>query len=448
MAWEDEYKNKFISAEKVASMVKSGDWVVLPMGRAPYALSSALAVRKEELKNVHVFDPTPSYDFGWYDRGWEDSFIIYAGQPMPLTEQMFEDKRCEIPVPGLNIWQEIDMLPPEAQSPDVVFVEISPPDRHGFCSFGASLWNKKKVLRKAKLKIGEVNTRLIRTFGDNFIHFSEFDYLVEHTRPGQEGAPGTRGSLAGRAIKQPEPYLPTIAAYVRELIRDGDTLQMGVSRTIEPLIMMGMLDGKNDLGWHSEATIRGVIRLVREGAMNGKRKTINTGLCVTTAVGGDTREEMEWVNENPLFYLVDSGYVWDVRVIAAHDNFVAINSAAMVDLTGQITAERAGYHILGGAGGQLPFVIGAWLSKGGRIIHVMPSTAKTKDGVISRIAVDLPLGTWVTQHRQAAQYIVTEYGIANLMGKTIRQRAEELIAVAHPDFRAELKKGAQRLYWP
>ena len=448
MTWEDEYKNKFISAEKAASMVKSGDWVVLPMGRAPYALVSALAVRKEELKNVHVFDPTPSYDFGWYDRGWGDSFIIYAGQPMPLTEQMFEDKRCEIPVPGLNIWQEIDMLPPEAQSPDVVFVEISAPDRHGFCSFGASLWNKKKVLRRAKLKMGEVNTRLIRTFGDNFIHFSEFDYLVEHARPGEEGAPGTRGSLAGRAIKQPEPYLPTIAAYVRELIRDGDTLQMGVSRTIEPLIMMGMLDGKNDLGWHSEATIRGVIRLVREGIMNGRRKTINTGLCVTTAVGGDTREEMEWVNENPLFYLVDSGYVWDVRVIAAHDNFVAINSAAMVDLTGQITAERVGYHILGGAGGQLPFVIGAWLSKGGRIIHVMPSTAKTKDGVISRIAVDLPVGTWVTQHRQAAQYIVTEYGIANLKGKTIRQRAEELIAVAHPDFRPELKKGAQRLYWP
>ncbi|UCG84310.1 MAG: hypothetical protein JSW38_05725 [Dehalococcoidia bacterium] len=448
MTWEDEFKGKFIAAEEAAKMVKSGDWVVLPMGRAPYALGSALAVRKEELKDVHVFDPTPSYDFGWYDPGWEDSFKIYAGQPMPLTEQMFEEKRCEIPVPGLNIWQEVDMLPPEAQNPDVVFVEISPPDSHGFCSFGASLWNKKQVLRKAKLKFGEVNQRLIRTHGDNFIHFSEFDYFVEHTRPGEAGSPGTKGSLAGRMLKEPAPYLPTMAGYVRELIRDGDTLQLGVSRTIEPMIMMGMLEGKQDLGWHSEATIRGVIRLVREGVMNGSKKTINTGLCVTTAVGGDTREEMEWVNDNPLFYLVDSGYIWDVRVIAAHDNFVSINAAAMVDVTGQITAERVGYHILGGAGGQLPFVIGSWMSRGGRVIHVMPSTANTKDGLISRIVVDFPVGTLVTQHRQASQFVVTEYGIANLMGKTIRQRVEELISVAHPDFRAELMKRAREIYWP
>jgi len=157
---------------------------------------------------------------------------------------------------------------------------------------------------------------------------------------------------------------------------------------------------------------------------------------------------MEWVNENPLFYLVESGYIWDVRVIGAHDNFVAINAAAMVDVTGQITAERVGYRILGGAGGQLPFVIGAWLSRGGRVIHVMPSTAKTKDGVISRVVVDFPVGTLVTQHRQATQYVVTEYGIANLKGKTMRQRAGELIAVAHPDFRAELEKEVRKRYWP
>jgi 4-hydroxybutyrate CoA-transferase len=182
--------------------------------------------------------------------------------------------------------------------------------------------------------------------------------------------------------------------------------------------------------------------------MNGKKKTINTGLCVTTAVGGDTREEMEWVNDNPLFYLVDSGYIWDVRVIAEHDNFVAINAAAMVDVTGQITSERVGYRILGGAGGQLPFGIGAWLSKGGRVIHVMPSTAKTEEGVISRIVIDFPRGTLITHHRQVAQYIVTEYGIANLKGKTMRQRVDELIAVAHPDFRAELQKEAKKLYWP
>ncbi|MFC1974105.1 acetyl-CoA hydrolase/transferase family protein [Chloroflexota bacterium] len=443
MNWEDEYKSKLVSPEEAASKVKSGDWVVFPTGRAPYAFGLALASRKEELKDVKVLDMSPSYDFGWYDPGWEESFLIHSALPTAVTQQMFDDKRCEVPIWGMNICQEFDSQA-IIEKPDVVAVQISSPDKRGFSSFGASLWNKKGTVRRAKLAIGEVNPRLIRTYGDNFIHVSEFDYLVEHEFTG--GEPGRMASLAGREIREPEPYIKTITGHVSELIRDGDTLQMGVSRSVEPLIHMGLLDGKHDIGWFSEATVPGVIPLVREGVINGRRKTIHPGICVTTALGGDSRDEMEWASENPLFWVVDSGYIWDIRVIGAHDNYVAINAAAMIDLGGQITAERVGYRLLGGAGGQIPFVLGAWLSRGGRAIHVLPSTVQTGGETRSRIVVDFPPGSWVTQHRYAVQFVVTEYGIADLRMKTMRQRAQELVSVAHPDFRAELRKEAERLY--
>ncbi len=416
-----------------------------PTGRPPFAFGRALAARKEELRNVQISEYAGGYDFGWYDPGWEDSFTVHVSMPTAVNQRMFDEKRCDCEVLKMNISPEVEYhnIP---EHPDVVAVEISSPDRLGFCSFGASLWDKKRLVRRAKLAIGEVNPRLIRTYGDNYIHYSEFDHLVEHEFSGAE--PGKTSSLAGREIKEPEPSAKIIAGYVNQLIRDGDTLQMGVSRTIEPLIRLGMLDGKHDLGWHSEATVPGVIGMVRDGILNGRRKTVNPGICVTTAIGGDTRKEMEWVHDNPLFWLVDSSYVWDVRVIGAHDNFTAINAAAMVDLSGQISAERVGYRIVGGAGGQMPFVIGAWISKGGRVVHVLPSTIQTSEGLRSRIVTDFPIGTWVTQHRQAVQYVVTEYGIATLVGKTFRQRAEELVSVAHPDFRAELNKEAHKRLWP
>jgi 4-hydroxybutyrate CoA-transferase len=189
-----------------------------------------------------------------------------------------------------------------------------------------------------------------------------------------------------------------------------------------------------------------VISLVREGVINGKYKTLNPGKVVVTALGGSTKEEMEWANNNPLFELVDVEYLEDIRVIAAHDNMVAINNALSIDLTGQIASESIGTRIMSVAGGQIPFVFGALLSKGGRSITVLSSTAR--EGSISRIRPVLEPGTAVTIPRNCAQYVVTEYGIANLWGKSVRERAEELISIAHPDFRAELRKEAQKLFWP
>jgi 4-hydroxybutyrate CoA-transferase len=209
-----------------------------------------------------------------------------------------------------------------------------------------------------------------------------------------------------------------------------------------------MLDGKHDLGYHSELAPGGIIRLVQEGVITGKYKTINQGKVVVTAIGGGTLEEMQWVNMNPLFWVVDVAYLEDPRVISAHDNFVAINNILAIDLTGQVTSESMGTLQIAHTGGQLPFVIGATLSKGGRSVLVLPSTVETENGIASRIMPTFPEGTVVTLHRNLVDIVVSEHGIANLKGKTLRERAHELTSIAHPDFRAELKKATQSRFWP
>jgi 4-hydroxybutyrate CoA-transferase len=209
---------------------------------------------------------------------------------------------------------------------------------------------------------------------------------------------------------------------------------------------LGTFEGRSDLGWHSETTPRGIIKLIRDGIFTGKHKTVNQWKAVATACGGGSKADMEYVNMNPMFELYPAEYVLDVRVIGAHDNMVAINSAVSVDMAGQISAESIGPRVLSGSGGQTAFAIGAWLSKGGRNITVMTSTAAK--GKISRIVPMLEEGTIITVPRILSDYIITEYGIARMKGKTQRERAMELINIAHPDFRDELKAKARELYWP
>ena len=440
-SWQQEYERKTISAEEAAAKVKSGDYVAFTAGREAHSVGLAIAARIGELQEVKVLAPSPGYDFGWYDAGWEQSFAVTISWPTATAQDMLDERRCDVNLPLIIPFGG------ENEPPDVLLTEVSTPDERGFCSFGASLWTKRQeieaVRAKGKLVIAEVNKNLIRTHGDNYVHVSEIDYFVEHLSA--KGQPGT-GSLGGRALKEPEPYLKDICQNVASLIRDGDTLQIGVGRTTEPMIRLGLLDGKQDIGFHSEATPPGVITLVREGVINGSRKTLLPGRVVVTSIGGGSREEMEWINNNPLFYLVDLLWLEDIRVIAQNDNMVAINNALAIDLTGQITAESLGPRLISVAGGQIPFAFGALLSRGGRSITVLPATAR--GGTVSRIMPALPEGTAITLQRNIADIVVTEYGIARLRNKTIRQRCEQLISVAHPDFRAELQKAAEKLYWP
>jgi len=434
------YESKFITEEQAASFVKSGDQVVFTSGREAQSVGLAIAARKEELEGVRVLVSTPTFDFGWYDDGWSDAFEVTVRMPTETCQEAIDARRVDFDPGGVIPFVEIGDL----YQADVLLTEVSPPDKNGFCSFGASVWAKKRQISCAKLVIAEVNDKLIRTYGDNFVHVSEIDHFVEHQSFGGGGPGG--GSLAGRALKEPEPYLHAIKDNVASLLRDGDTVQIGVGRTTEPLVKLGLFDGRNDLGWHSEATPPGIIPLVREGVINGSRKTINQCKVVVTSIGGSSRDEMQWVDQNPMFHLIDVADLEDIRSIAAHDNFVALNNALAVDLMGQATAETIENRWLAQAGGQLAFALGALFSKGGRSILVLPSTAK--QGSVSRIQPSLAQGTVTTLTRNMSDYVVTEFGVASLRGKSLRQRALALIEIAHPDFRDELRREAKKMLWP
>jgi 4-hydroxybutyrate CoA-transferase len=441
MDWREEYKEKLVSAEEAIKVVKSGDYLVFAQPEA-LSLGLALVSRADELTGVRIMggggSDLPIYDLSWYEV-YPEAFQLETSYVLPLVRTLVRERKSDFTVSGLFAVPDIS----ETKPIDVFMVQISPPDDHGFCSFGASLWKKKEWVREAKVVVAEVNERMIRTYGDNFVHVSEIDYFVEHTPTGK--TPGGTDIL-GRRTSGPGKLEKTIAEYVGSLVKDGDCLEIGVGGNAEWVAQLGNLEGRHDLGWHSENTVRGIGTLVMNGVITGKHKNIHQGKAVATAVGGGTKEEMDFINENPLFEAYSATYVLDPRVIAAHDNMVAINSAIAVDLTGQIAAESVGPVMTSGSGGQLSFAIGAYLSKGGRSIVAIPSTAR--EGTLSRIVPMLEPGTIVSTPRSLADIVVTEYGVARLKGRTQRERALELIGIAHPDFRTELKKEAERLYWP
>jgi len=437
--WKEDYKKKTVSAEQSVKVIKSGDRVSFTHGREPPTISLAMIARKDELKGVKIFMRTPSLDFGWYHQDWDENFHIEISYVRAIARKMMAERRCDF-VPGSLIG--ITPQNPQVGSADVLMIELSPPDEQGFCSFGASVWGKKKAVQSAKTVIAEVNKSFIRTYGDNSIHVSEIDYFVEQTVSEKQT---TDTDQLGRKTRESGKEDKNIAEYVGSLIQDGDTLQIGVGSASECVVENRGLDNKIDLGWHSETTPRGIIKLVRNGVITGKRKTVNTGKLVAISLGG-IGDDMKFVDRNPMFELYDAEYVLDPRVISSNDRFVGINAGVAIDLTGQIAAESIGPAILSGPGGQLSFAIGAQLSKGGRFITTLQSTAR--GGKISRIVPILKEGSMVTVPRTLADLVVTEYGIAQLRGKTHRERALELIAISHPDFRADLKKQAQALFWP
>jgi 4-hydroxybutyrate CoA-transferase len=342
-------------------------------------------------------------------------------------------------VSGL-LWAE----DPSIREPvDVLLIYLSTPDKHGYCSFGASLWDKKKAVRAAKMVLAETSPDLIRTYGDNYIHFSEIDYFISHTPSGR--APGTTDIL-GRKSKGPGEVEKAIAECVATFIKDGDTIEVGVGGAAEWILQIDVMNNKHNLGIHSENLPRGLASLVKIGVITNNLKNINPGKVISTACGGGTKEEMDFINMNPVFELYGSDYILNPAIIGSNDNMVAINAALAVDLTGQIAAESIGSNMVSGTGGQLAFAIGASLSNGGRNITVLPSTAH--NGTISRIVPQLSMGTIVSVPRNLADIVITEFGAAKLRGKTQRQRSEELISIAHPDFRAELRREAKKLFWP
>jgi 4-hydroxybutyrate CoA-transferase len=319
---------------------------------------------------------------------------------------------------------------------DVAMIHVSPPDEHGFCSLGVEVGLSKSPAESARIIIAEVNEQMPRTLGDSFIHVSRLTHIVPVDYPISEMPMGGEGD---------DEVSQKIGGHIAELIPDGATMQMGIGAI--PDAVLHFLDNKKDLGIHSEMFSDGVVRLVEQGVINNSRKTLHTGKIVVGFVLG-TRALYEWVHDNPLCEFHRQEYVNDPFVIAQNDRMVAINSAIEVDLTGQVCADSIGPKFFSGVGGQLDFIYGASRSKGGVPIIAMPATNTMKDGtVVSKIVPMLKPGAGVVTGRNHVHYIVTEYGVADLYGKSVRQRVKALINITHPDFRTDLEMQAKELNW-
>ncbi|HUG33862.1 MAG TPA: acetyl-CoA hydrolase/transferase C-terminal domain-containing protein [Anaerolineales bacterium] len=319
---------------------------------------------------------------------------------------------------------------------DAAMIHVSPPDEHGFCSLGVEVGLTKSPAETAKIIIAEVNQQMPRTLGDSFIHVSRLNYIVPVNYPIPEMAMADEGN--------PE-IVGDIAGFIAELIPDGATIQMGIGAI--PDAVLKYLRNKKDLGVHSELFSDGVIDLVNEGVLTGARKSLHQGKIIAGFILG-TKILYDWVDDNPLIELHRTEYINDPFVIAQNEKMVAINSAIEIDLTGQVCADSIGPKLYSGVGGQLDFIYGASRSKGGVPIIALPSTTTLKDGtLLSRIAPMLKQGAGVVTTRNHVRYVVTEYGVADLYGKTIRQRATQLIGIAHPDFRADLESQAKELHY-
>ena len=313
----------------------------------------------------------------------------------------------------------------------MALIHLSPPDEHGFCSFGVEVGLSKSPAESAKIIIAEVNNQMPRTLGDSFIHVSKLDYIVPVDYELPELAMGAEG---------PSEVVESIASYIAELIPDGATMQMGIGAI--PDAVLKYLFDKKDLGVHTELFSDGVIKLVEAGVLTNAQKTLHTGKIIAGFVLG-TKQLYKWVHNNPLIEFHRTEYVNDPFVVAKNERMVAVNSAIEVDLTGQVCADSIGAKLYSGVGGQLDFIYGAARSKDGVPIISLPSKAKT----FSRIVPMLKQGAGVVTSRNHVHYVVTEYGVASLYGKTIRQRALALIGIAHPEFRDELKLQAKELHY-
>jgi RimJ/RimL family protein N-acetyltransferase/acyl CoA:acetate/3-ketoacid CoA transferase beta subunit len=308
---------------------------------------------------------------------------------------------------------------------------VSPPDESGFCSLGVSVDVTRAAALSAKILIAQVNSHMPRTLGNSFLRVSDIHYLVEQDEP----------LLEWPVITQPDEVTQRIAGHVASLISDGDTLQMGIGHL--PDAILASLNDRKDLGIHTEMLSDGVMHLVEQGVITGQRKTLHQGKIVSSFAAG-THALFHFLDNNPGIEMYPSDYTNDPRVICQHDHLVAINSAVEIDLTGQAVADSMGEQLYSGMGGHADFMRGAALARDGKPILALPSTAMRPDGAHSRIVPFLQQGAGVLTTRGDIHYVVTEYGVAYLHGKSMRERAMSLISIAHPDFRSELLHAAKR----
>jgi 4-hydroxybutyrate CoA-transferase len=431
MSWLAKYQSRLTTAEKAVEAIQSGMRVFLTGNcSVPQKLLGALTARADDLQDVEIVQVLTVGNAPHADPAMEGHLRINTLFISPNVRHAVHEGRADFtPV----LLSEVPLLFKDEVLPlDVVLTQVSPPDEHGFCSLGIEAGLVKTPSQVARIVIAEVNERMPRTLGDSFIHFSKIDYAVPVDYPLAELPMGETNDLSMK-----------IGEHIAELIEDGSTMQMGIGAI--PDAVLNFLSDKKHLGVHTELFSDGVMRLIEEGVITNEKKTLHNGKIVAGFILGSQRL-YNFVDDNPIVELHPTEYVNDPFVIAQNDRMVSINSAIEIDLTGQVCADSIGPRLYSGVGGQLDFVYGAARSKGGKPIIALPSTASPNNGdTISRIVPMLKQGAGVVTTRNHVHYVATEYGVVQLYGKTIKQRARALISIAHPDFRDELERQAGEL---
>jgi len=427
MHWNETYRARIKSAEEAVKSIRSGHRVWIHAGcNNPEELIRAMVARHEELNDVEVSHLLTFGCADHVDPRYQGSFrhrALFTGRN--VREAVNAGRADFVPIYLSEVPRLIDS---RALPIDVALIHISPPDEHGFCSYGVGVECTKAAAERARVVIALVNKQMPRGLGDCFIHVSKLTHVVEVDRPLLElPQVGEIGEVAR-----------SIGEHVASLIEDGATLQMGIGEIPDAVLLF--LKDKRDLGIHTEMFSDGVVALFESGVVTGEAKTLHGGKIVASFVLG-SKKTFDFVDNNPFVEFHPSDYVNDPFTIAKNDRMVAINSALAVDLTGQVCADSMGRQIYSGFGGQVDFIRGAARSKGGKPIIALPSTARNSE--VSRIVDTLEEGSGVVTNRGDVHYVITEYGIASLWGKSLRERARELIAIAHPDFRDELQAAAR-----
>lgn len=425
MRWLDAYQAKCISAEDAVKAVQSGQRLYVSGNAAtPFLLLEALAQRGSELFDVEVLhvllfgkgkgDPLSVPELREHFR----HNSLFVG---PADRNAVNEGRGDyIPV----FLSEIPQLLRTRLQPDVAIIHTSPPDEHGYLSLGVECVSSLAAVETAPTIIAQVNNQMPRTLGNAFVHQSQVEHIVEVDEP----LPTLDSASSDDVAKQ-------IAAQISGLIEDGSTLQMGIGAI--PDAVLDLLKDHKDLGIHTEMVSDGVMRLMEQGVITGRQKTLHRGKAITTFVLGSD-DLYDFVEDNPSFEIHPANYTNDPFIIAQNEKMVAINSAIEIDLTGQVCADSIGRRIYSGIGGQVDFIRGAARAKEGKPIIALPSTAK--GDTVSRIVPSLKEGAGVVTTRGDVHYVVTEYGVADLYGKNLRERAEALIEISHPNFRESLEQ--------
>ena len=430
MSWETEYSSKLQTAEQALQFLKSGMRVYIHPGCAePETLVEAMMERAPELHDVDIMHMRTMGEAPYVAPEMAGHFRHSAVFMGPNVREAINDGRADyIPI---DLSEVEGLFESGAMPLDVALIQVSPPDSHGFCSFGVGVDTTLTAAKYARYVIAQVNSYMPRTYGDSYIHVSDINAVVESSRPLCE-------------YKQPvvTDMHVRIARNVAGLIEDGAVLQTGIGGI--PDAVLSLLMDRKDLGIQSELVTDAVIPLIEAGVITGARKNFKPRKIIIGFVIG-TKRIFQFVDNNPLFEFHPTSYSNDPFLIARNDNMVAINSALQVDLTGQVCSDSIGTRFYSGIGGQVDFLRGASRSKGGKPIIAIASTAK--DGAVSRIVPTLAPGAGVVTTRGLVRYVVTEHGVAYLHGKSIRERAQALIEIADPKFREELFKYCERTKW-